>query len=189
MLLNRDPAAGTLASWVPPADGDYLTVAHTSRDLLAMPDGRLFFAPLALPQGVSVDRLAVQLTTAAASSVVRLGIYADDETTPGTPGQLIAATAEVDTSDAGDEDSLLGADLDDVYALGPGRWWLAAVAQGGTPTVRSYNGAPVALPWPSYSAVDLLGRSDQSVSAALPATGDPDNAHGELPLVFARSAS
>lgn len=83
--------------------------------------------PLDIGEAVTLDRIGIEVTTAAASSFCRLGLYADHG---GKPGALLLDAGQVDASTTGVKEITIS------QALNPGVVWLAYVSQGGTPTVR-----------------------------------------------------
>ncbi|MFP1634076.1 hypothetical protein ACLB6G_20290 [Zhengella sp. ZM62] len=78
---------------------------------------------------LTVDAISVEVTTAATGNA-RMGIYSAGA--DGLPDELLASSAEIDTSTTGIKDGALGSD----YAL-PSKFWLAAVSTGGA-TFRSF---------------------------------------------------
>lgn len=70
------------------------------------------------------DRIGIEVTTAAASNVVRLGIRPDSSGYPSATVTLDAGT--IDASTTGYKEQPIS------QQLTPGRWWLTATLQGGT---------------------------------------------------------
>lgn len=102
----------------PPAPAS--TSGATANLLRAIP----FFWP-----GGNVAGIGCEVTTGAANSAVRLGVYADNG--QNYPGDLLTETAALATTGTGAIEATIDVDL------APGLYWLAAVAQGGTPTLRA----------------------------------------------------
>lgn len=102
--------------------------------------------PIYVPHGVTVVSIACEVTTLAAASTIRLGIYGHNATTDG-PGTLILDAGTVDSSTTGVKEITIS------QHLNPGWHWLAAVAQGGTPTIRTIGGASL----PPVAATSFAG--------------------------------
>ena len=83
--------------------------------------------PLFIGKPVTLDRIGVNVSVTAGSSVVRLGIRSDNN---GLPGTLVLDAGTVDSaSSTGDKFITIS------QALTPGWYWLCAVSQGGAPTL------------------------------------------------------
>jgi hypothetical protein len=146
----------------------YCPVANQTTGTLAT--GQLRLSPIWIPQQRTFDRISTNCTVAAASSTVRLGIYAD--TGSGYPGTLVLDAGTVDTSMTGLKEITIS------QALAPGLYWIGGVMQGGTPTVRVNSGnvtSVAGLMWgETLSAV--MGNNpgcsfeETGVTGALPAT-------------------
>jgi parallel beta-helix repeat protein len=128
--------------------------------------GVLTVAPLFVPRPLALDRIATRVTLAAGSSVVRLGIYNDDGT--GKPGTLVLDAGTVDSTVSGDKELTIAQNLR------PGLYWLAAVSQGGAPTLRTMDGQ-----MPSMGAI-LLAEALTTPSGCYTQTG----VTGALPTPF-----
>lgn len=166
-------------------------VGYTARTSVALPmtQDRLWVMPFYVPKAVSIDILAINVTTAAASSVVRLGVYRDgDDLFPDT---LLTDAGTVATATTGEKQISSLA-----IALTPGTYWMAAAAQGGNP---SLSGATTAEnPLHSLPAINVFGWTSNQVGAyftagvtgALPATfpqGSP-NSNSSFPRIGWRVA-
>lgn len=81
---------------------------------------------------VTFASIAVSVSTLAASSAIRLGMYAFG--TAGAPGALLYDLGTVDSTSDGVKT------IASSFTLGPGMVWIAAVAQGGAPSVRQISG-------------------------------------------------
>jgi hypothetical protein len=92
---------------------------------------RLYLTPLMVPAAVTVDRIGVQVTAAAATTNVRLGIYGDFSAAGSAALLLDAGT--VDSSTTG------GKELTISQALSAGWSWLAVISNG-APQVNSVSG-------------------------------------------------
>lgn len=111
----------------------------TSLTTLATVQDRIVYVPWFIPD-VTIDRIAVEVTASAASSTVRLGAYTDNG---GVPGDLLFETAALATTSTGMVEATIS------ETISAGVIWVAAVAQGGTPTVRAVSS--ISIP---------IGRSD-----------------------------
>lgn len=96
--------------------------------------GLLSCTPIWVPRSLSVDALEIEVTTGAATSNFRMGIYED--TGLGFPGALVAGSeVSVATTAAGIQTGVIAA------ALTQGLYWLAGVRQGtGNPTMVGIAG-------------------------------------------------
>lgn len=146
---------------------------------------RVFYVPFVVGEGRTFDRIGVDITTAgAAGAVVRLGIYTDSGV---LPNALVFDAGTVDSSTAGAKVAVFG------QALSAGTiYWLAAVAQVATSTIRFFSAAGT-TPWSLigglFAFVARSGYFQSNVTGALPA-----NAAGTLtdatdaPVVALRAA-
>jgi hypothetical protein len=131
----------------------------------AATNGAIRAVPLEWPGGRIVG-IGVEVITGSADSTVRLGIYADED---GVPGDLIVETAPVSSVSAG------AIDVDIDVTLGAGLYWLAALVQGGTPTLRA-NGA---------YAQEAVGSSSPTVAVNGRASYAGDTlTSGAMPVAF-----
>lgn len=149
---------------------------------------RLFALPIFIPRRVSVDRIGVNITVAAAaSSVARLAIYADiDDGMGGLPGALVTGSdGTVDTDSTGFKEATID------VTLNPGLYWLAYVAQGGTPNTGALtSNSQMVGYWVSAATVaQRSAYSRDSVTGAVPDPFTPQNSHGSAPYVQIRVSS
>lgn len=104
-----------------------------NRGAFAVTNNQMTAAPFWVGVTTTFDRIGAVVTVAgAASTVVRLGIYGDAGN--GEPGALILEAGTI----AGD--SATAQEITISQQLSPGWYHLAAVAQGGTPTMRTVTG-------------------------------------------------
>lgn len=153
----RDVAVATRAKpglWYGPIGGISTDVAETNQ---------LRAAPLYWPGG-PIDAIGIAVTTGAATSTIRLGIYADDGT--GYPGTLLLDAGTVDSSGTGHKEIILPSPV----TLPAGLYWLVGVAQGGAPTVRAISQSAVFGVGNTTTAGTHNGTSylQAAVAAALP---------------------
>lgn len=133
----------------------------------AMVQDRLVAAPFLVTKQRAFTAVALHVSTAVAATSVRVGIYDDDGSA--YPGALKQEFGALDSATAGIKEIVLGTALD----LAPGLYWLAAVAQGGAPSVYSCTQHHT-LSWlVSAAAVDSnlppVGYIQAGVTGALPA--------------------
>lgn len=74
--------------------------AHDAVGTSTTISGALWFVPVYFGTAVTLDRLAIEVTTAVAATTVRLGIY-DDDGTGGQPGTLILDAGTVSSATTG----------------------------------------------------------------------------------------
>lgn len=141
----------------------------------AFTQGTVYVVPFWVPKAKTLDRIGIEVTTVAGSSVVRLGIYNDD-------GDGMAGTVLLD---AGTIDSSSGTTFKEInisQALSPGLYWLASCSQGGAPTLRASSGqagAGASIGIGSEAASNLASnvmvgyRGNTGVAGALPAFSSP----------------
>ncbi len=76
---------------------------------------RLWASAFTVPRAMSIDRLAIEVTTLQAASLMRLGLYTSKANTE--PGDLIVDGGTVDTSTTGVKEATVD------VALQPGLYW------------------------------------------------------------------
>lgn len=117
---------------------------------------RPVFGVLIARRAVTLDRIGISVTTAAASTVARLGIYRDTGT--GFPGTLLLDAGEVDCSTTGGKEIVIS------QALTPGIYWLTMMTNGSTITIESMpNGSHNG--WFGYSTLTANGAAASSYEA------------------------
>ncbi len=120
---------------------------------------RMTAAPLLVGVATVFDRIGCNVTVGVASSVYRLGIYADDK---GRPGALLRDAGTVDTATSGWKEIAFS------QALSPGLYWLAGVPQVGTATVTFPESPIPALGSLAGGSPNIIAYYQDSVSAGLP---------------------
>jgi hypothetical protein len=165
------------------ASGFYTFPFHTSRGTLAsINQDRLFAVPFDIAKPVLVDRIAIETTVAGTATCVgRFGIYMNDVDND-IPGALIygSGTFALDSGTGIREATSVAT------VLGPGRYWLACVAQvAAGPTVRAITGSmPIADN--SFGVGQQVAYHRASVTGALPnpfGTLSGTLASGAAPLI------
>lgn len=148
-----------------------------------------YATPLWLAAPGTVTRIACEMTTVQTSSLVRLGIYADDGN--GAPGSLLVDAGTVDGSQSGMQEATLGTPL---LLASPGLYWLAGVVQGvaGTIVLRSAAGTSIAGSTAVGGANGIFGTPTSAgwtmtgVTGALPANWTINTTSGVPILVAVR---
>lgn len=149
--------------------------------------GTLHCVPFWVPAAVTLDRIGAEVTSAAASSTISLGIYND--TGAGLPGALLVDAGTINGNSATAQELTINQAL-----LANRLYWLASLTIGGTPTARIIAASTV---W-TGSASSLgtaLGsnsppvarRRTALVSAALPNPAATTDSTSSPPLVAVRT--
>ena len=145
--------------------GAYYGPARASTGTSAYGANLATFTPITLGDGTLV-RIGCEVTTLAAASTVRLGIYAD--TGFGRPGKLVVDAGTV----AGTAVAVVAATIS--TPITAGKFWLCAVPQGGSPTLRTITGSPdTPFASPNQAGMtlsNLTGLYCTGISGALPST-------------------
>lgn len=175
-----------------PTSGQYFRTAGNQTTAAAV-QNRLCYTPIESNLALVLDRIGVFISTLAAASVVRLGVYASRS--DGYPGARILDAGTIDASTGGYKEITIN------QATGAGRFWLAGVAQGGTPSTRILtNTKPAALGFQSaiggINTSTLLLQTNPSwifedgINGALPAVATPtyDGAFINTISIAARAA-
>lgn len=141
---------------------DYIVTTGVNVQTATTTQSVVTYVPIRLIGKATTRNMNINVTTGVAGSTIRLGIYANDN---GGPGALIAeAAATVDSSTTGLKTATI------TQALGPGTYWLAAVAQGGAPSVRALQGRAIGMPAAQDPGQVISGWIQNAVTGALPAT-------------------
>lgn len=169
--LLGDGASGTLGAMAQKFTTAKWYAALGGRSTISHNLNRMTYMPIWLPASSSVDRLGVEVTTVgAAGSVIRVGMYDDDG--GGRPGALLVDAGTVDATTTGAKELTVTQDL----ASG-GVYWLAAVAQVATATLRSATGPLLPVGTDTLAAATAatppVGFYENSISGALPASATP----------------
>lgn len=148
----------------------------------AKPAGQVFYIWVPLIENVTLDRIAVYVRTAAASSTVRLGIYADDGA--GRPGSRTLDAGTVDTSTTG------GKAITISQAVTTPGFWGAYLAAGGAPTTDALaNGFTLGVSYGgNYNGAVGYTNAMEETGTVMPATAAPSGNEGLPPLIYGRIA-
>lgn len=150
-------------------------------------NGTLRLTPHYIPNATALTKIGAEVTSASASTLFRLGIYADDG--EGRPGRLIVDAGTIDGGSATVQEK------DIAVTIGPGWYWFGGAVQnaaGTQPTMRTSssfgpsvdNGSST----PSTGA-SAIARAQASVTGALPATFTDTGAAagGATPRIFIKT--
>ena len=139
--------------------------------------------PFYVGNPTSFNGIGVNVQVGAASTTVRLGIYADNS---GRPGALIVDAGTVSTATTGEKIASITQTLS-------GSIWLAAVSQVGTPTLAGTNvntlmGPDIGIDAYDGTPLGVQGYTTSSVAGALPSPwGSTFNlTNGNVPIIFLR---
>lgn len=151
---------------------------------------RLWFMPIRLDKAQSWDAIGSWVDAAAADSSIRFGIYEDAD---GYPGALVIEAGTVSSASTG----LCSVTISPAVDLPAGVVWVAAVAQGGTPTTKvGANGSPAGLGMVGHSGpaghggtAFRTGYYTSDVTGALPAEAPADLTWARWPIHTALRAA
>jgi hypothetical protein len=171
-----DPPILAVDAYYSPARDTVTTAAHGA--------AVASYSPITLGSGI-ITRIGCEVTTSAASSTVRLGIYHDSGA--GRPGQLWFDAGTVDSTTTGTKTITISKQSH------AGLYWLVAVAQGGSPTLRALAGSgEFRFGAPSVGAVSgnsLTGMSASGVTGALATTAPDMAANINAYMVYVKSTA
>lgn len=160
--------------------GQYLTLDGATDATLALTLNRLYLVPFLVRGPMSVDRIAIEVTTGgSAGSVIRLGIY---NSSNGLPSTVLVDAGTVD----GTGIAVVSATV--AVTLQPAQVWLAAVAQTAAPTVRTRTGVNPLVPIQTPGAQNAVSIYIDSVSGALPTFSGSPTAFTHAPKMYLRGA-
>lgn len=191
-VLSADSTATGGVSWRgltfnrKTGSAEYFAPDGAASATIGTTQSRLYFIPLRVNGNYTIDRIAVNVTTQAASSSTRCGLYSSSG---GRPAGLLqdAGAATHDTTTLGDKEATVS------WPVTPGLYWLAVVLQGGAPTVRAMNyPSDIASVIGSTTLSDLTGGTpspiwiQNAVTGALPDPATPIFASGNVPRIIVR---
>lgn len=142
---------------------------HGRRNPLTLVSGRMYMVPWYLTSRQAFSAMAVHVTTLAAGSTIRLGIYTDNGSN--APGTLLiepTSATPIDSTGTGVKTSSMAITLE------PAVYWLVCVAQGGTPAVAGITDDSVGLGF-SGSATSFSVSPSSYYKAGIAATLPPSN--------------
>lgn len=147
--------------------GSYLygNIVAIAQSTIATVANRLEYYPYCPSRDVTIDELALEVTTAVAATNARLGVY--DSTSGGIPGNLLTGAGTLlDCSTAGVKTSAV---LPTVTLKAGIQYWLAVLSSG----TQTYRGIPLAglTPLPVASGTpNTCYRQTQTFASGLPST-------------------
>lgn len=155
--------AGGFIGVAPHASGSrYVSQIVSSTTTSATTASRLIVTPFWVPSSGTYDRIGAEVTSGAAASTVRLGIWAD--TGSFYPGSLVLDAGTIDGNSATFQEITIS------QYLSQGVVWIGAAAQGGTPTLRWINTSIAILPQLSTNTGISVGYFQASVTGAFDAS-------------------
>ncbi|MFO1088315.1 MAG: hypothetical protein U1E46_01890 [Hyphomicrobiales bacterium] len=151
---------------------------------LTVAAGRLYFAPVIMPQPRTIQRISIRVRTAVTNGRCRLGLYADAG--DGKPGALVQDLGLLDTASAGLKSATLNRALDD------GLYWAVALFDSACGVIGAQGTiGGVAMSASTPVAVQVVGLFRALAFGALPgaeATADHQVADASIgcPLFYLR---
>lgn len=101
-------------------------------DTKTMADGTVYWYPFYVEDDIEVERMALNVISAAGGSTARIGIYTDSG---GVPSEFVGGTGDISTASTGVKDVAVTA-----FTLQGGQqYWVAVGAAGGAPGFRGWN--------------------------------------------------
>lgn len=167
--------------------GEYWSPIFPANTTAATVAGTLLTFAVYVPVSLTIDRIGAQVTGAAASSTISLGIYNDDGT--GNPGSLLLDAGTIDGNSATAQEITISQAL-----VGGNTYHLAAMAFGGTPTVRvlstgAGSGRQITLANALAGNVYRMARTRAGVaSAPLPDPAATTAVASSMPMIAVRIA-
>ena len=166
--------------------GQYIRPYFPSLSVVAGAEGDFRMACIQIFRTVSIDRLAVRVTTGgSAGSVNRIGVY--DTGTSGKPKNLIIDGGTVATTSTGTQEVTVS------VTLQPGLYWVGAANQGGATTKATLNFcvytsvASNIVPWTSNAALNAAGNGPAflatGITGALPSDIESSSAPADNGLL------
>jgi hypothetical protein len=148
-----------------------------ARTTLAMALNRLYSMPIWIANRVHVSGLAVEVTTAVATSIIRPGVYGRGASN--LPGAKLVEGPTIDASVIGRRD--VAVDL----TLERGLYFVGCAAQVAAPTVRSLSSPVYSLASLSpEGTAPILAYTNNAVSGALPDPAAATASSSGAPLVW-----
>lgn len=157
---------------------------------LVMLQSTLYYSPITINGTPTISAVGLEITAGAGSSSVRLAIYSDVGDNTG-PGNLLLEFGTIDSTSSSGSAGTLTQITGLSQLLAQGRYWLAAVAQGGAPTCRSFSTPLYALGsnFSTPGAIVASGYSQGSITSTLPNPAAPAfTGVGGIPRVMIKFA-
>ncbi len=161
----------------------YFSPSLAPSDTTAQPaQSRLVAYPYQFDVASTVDRVSLEVTTTAASSTVRLGLYL-----PGTDGMPNALYKDFGTIDSATATGVVTITISETIPRG--LYWVCSASQGGAPTVRGRGIANAIVPQATGGNVNAYAVYVDGVTGALPSTfGSPGQYQLNIPKIGFRGA-
>lgn len=140
--------------------------------------GTATVVPFFVPRTHTINQIACDITTLAASSTVALGIYGSDEYDQ--PLGLVVDAGAVASDTTGFKTLTIAT------VLTPGWYWLAALSLGGAPAMRSNTAAHELVTTTAASTASALNGYTATGLSALPARWTSTSAGANSPRVVVR---
>lgn len=153
---------------VKPASGEYISAAFNAlaRGTIAGAANRMEFVPFIPAQTISINELAIEVTTGVAGSSMHVGIYADNGNTPDGGALLVGTAAAL----SGVSNAVVNQAVAST-ALNAGTLYWLAINYSSTTTLRSIAaGGILALGTPASGTGVFTNRRVTRAFGALPAT-------------------
>lgn len=166
-----NPSLGIITGGVPLATGRFYDSRFSaSTTTLAISANVLYASPFYVPKTKTFTSINIEVTTLAAASSIRLGIYSD---TNGVPNALLLDAGTVSSASTGGKTIAIS------QSLPAGWYWLVGVGNG-TPTLRALV-ATSSVPQLGFtSGTDVTTHIGWSVAFAYAALPNPFTAGGAL---------
>ena len=143
---------------------------------------RLVAFPYQFDVASTGDRVSLEVTTTAASSTVRLGLYL-----PGADGMPNALYKDFGTIDSATATGVVTITISETIPRG--LYWVCSASQGGVPTVRGRGIANAIVPQATGGNVNAYAVYVDGVTGALPSTfGSPGQYQLNIPKIGFRGA-
>lgn len=173
-LLRHDRASSRVGV------GRYRAVRGAVGTTRALTQNAEYCAPIAVAPGQTLDRVALNLSTAGSGGTLRFGVRQDEG---GLPSATVTELGTVDASTTGIKEVTVS-----VVPTGP-RLWLCVVGQGAAGLVAAgVNGPVEGIDLTSAPTAPLGAFTQTGVSGAFPTTAPTASAVGAAPLLAVRAS-
>lgn len=165
------------------ASGRYYSNPHDPQGtstIAFLSAGDMYVAPLWVPTATSFTKIAANVTTAAASSTITLGVY--DADAYDQPRTLLFQSSALASATTGWKEETIS------QTLQPGLYWVSLLALGGAPRVNGSLQPHGAVASAAATLANPLAGYIATGSSALPATWTATAAASTAPLVALKTA-
>ena len=178
------PVSQQIPGALPPVPiGSYQSSLQTTSGTGTCGQSVLRASPMPLAADTAYDRIGIEVTTLAAASTFRLGIYADNGNN--YPGDLILDASTIDATGTGFKENTIA------QTLPAGMYWIGGASQGGDPALRVAVGTlpMIGVTSPAGSS-GATGYVATGVTGALPSTFPTTVTPGAtMPRVYLRRSA